>query len=185
GARRGAPARRARSRFASALRTHRGGCSGRVLCLWRGRGVWESWPRCDPLLRLPGLQVSCGTGTLMTQLRPPGAPERGRMFRGDARPRARVVAECEPDVIVSTYPAVTVVLARLRRTGVVSCPTVATITDLTGLFFWAQPGIDTHLVMYGESMHSVERIAGRGSVELVRPLISAEFLEPRCPIEAR
>jgi hypothetical protein len=39
--------------------------------------------------------------------------------------------------------------------------------------------------MYGESMPSVERIAGRGSVQLVRPLISAEFLEPRCPVEAR
>jgi processive 1,2-diacylglycerol beta-glucosyltransferase len=102
-----------------------------------------------------------------------------------SRPLARVIAAHEPDVIVSTYPAVTVVLARLRRVGEVSCPTVATITDLTGLFFWAQPGIDTHLVMYGESMSSVERIAGEGSVQLVRPLISAEFLEPRCPIESR
>ncbi len=102
-----------------------------------------------------------------------------------SRPLARVISAHEPDVIVSTYPAVTVVLARLRRVGEVSCPTVATITDLTGLFFWAQPGIDTHLVMYGESMSSVERIAGEGSVQLVRPLISAEFLEPRCPIESR
>ncbi len=102
-----------------------------------------------------------------------------------ARPLARRIAEYEPDVIVSTYPAVTVVLARLRRTGAVTCPTVATITDLTGLFFWAQPGIDMHLVMYGESMPSVERIAGEGSARLVRPLISAEFLEPRCPLEAR
>jgi UDP-N-acetylglucosamine:LPS N-acetylglucosamine transferase len=102
-----------------------------------------------------------------------------------SRPLARVIAEHDPDVVVSTYPAVTVVLARLRRTGEVSCPTVATITDLTGLFFWAQPGIDMHLVMYGESMPSVERIAGRGSVRLVRPLISAEFLQPRCPTEAR
>jgi processive 1,2-diacylglycerol beta-glucosyltransferase len=102
-----------------------------------------------------------------------------------SRSLARAIAEHEPDVIVSTYPAVTVVLAHLRRRSVVRCPTVATITDLTGLFFWAQPGIDTHLVMYGESMRSVERIAGRGSVQLVRPLISAEFLEPRCPIEAR
>jgi processive 1,2-diacylglycerol beta-glucosyltransferase len=102
-----------------------------------------------------------------------------------ARPLARRIAEYDPDVIVSTYPAVTVVLARLRRTGVVSCPTVATITDLTGLFFWAQPGIDMHLVMYGESMPSVERIAGRDSARLVRPLISAEFLQPRCPLEAR
>ncbi|MCW3019516.1 MAG: hypothetical protein JWN10_1824 [Solirubrobacterales bacterium] len=102
-----------------------------------------------------------------------------------SRPLARAIAEHDPDVVVSTYPAVTVVLARLRRTGAVRCPTVATITDLTGLFFWAQPGIDTHLVMYGESMRSVERIAGRGSVQLVRPLISADFLQPRCPAEAR
>jgi len=101
------------------------------------------------------------------------------------RPLARAVAAHDPDVIVSTYPAVTVVLARLRRTGTVSCPTVATITDLTGLFFWAQPGIDMHLVMYGESLRSVERIAGQGSVRLVRPLISAEFLEPRCAVAAR
>ncbi len=102
-----------------------------------------------------------------------------------SRPLARVIAAYDPDVVVSTYPAVTVVLARLRRIGEVRCPTVATITDLTGLFFWAQPGIDMHLVMYGESMRSVERIAGRGSVQLVRPLISAEFLQPRCPMEAR
>ncbi len=102
-----------------------------------------------------------------------------------ARLLARRIAEYDPDVIVSTYPAVTVVLAHLRRTGVVRCPTVATITDLTGLFFWAQPGIDTHLVMYGESVPSVERIAGQGSACLVRPLISAEFLEPRCPLQAR
>jgi processive 1,2-diacylglycerol beta-glucosyltransferase len=102
-----------------------------------------------------------------------------------SRPLARRIAEHDPDVIVSTYPAVTVVLARLRRRKVVDCPTVATITDLTGLFFWAQPGIDMHLVMYGESMPSVERIAGQGSVRLVRPLISADFLGPRCPLEAR
>jgi UDP-N-acetylglucosamine:LPS N-acetylglucosamine transferase len=102
-----------------------------------------------------------------------------------SRPLSRIIDEHEPDVIVSTYPAVTVVLARLRLTGEVSCPTVATITDLTGLFFWAQPGIDMHLVMYGESMSLVERIAGEGSVRLVRPLISAEFLQPRSPVEAR
>jgi processive 1,2-diacylglycerol beta-glucosyltransferase len=102
-----------------------------------------------------------------------------------ARPLARRIAEHDPDVVVSTYPAVTVVLARLRRTGAVRCPTVATITDLTGLFFWAQPGIDMHLVMYDESMPSVERIAGEGSARLVRPLISAEFLQPRCALESR
>ncbi len=102
-----------------------------------------------------------------------------------SRPLARTIAEHAPDVVVSTYPAVTVVLARLRRTGAVGCPAVATITDLTGLFFWAQPGIDMHLVMYGESMSPVERIAGRGSAQLVTPLISGEFSQPRCPLQAR
>jgi processive 1,2-diacylglycerol beta-glucosyltransferase len=102
-----------------------------------------------------------------------------------SRPLARTIAEHDPDVVVSTYPAVTVVLARLRRTGEVRCPTVATITDLTGLFFWAQPGIDMHMVMYGESLSSVERIAGRDSVKLVAPLISEEFLKDRCPLQAR
>jgi processive 1,2-diacylglycerol beta-glucosyltransferase len=102
-----------------------------------------------------------------------------------SRPLARCIVEHEPDVVVSTYPAVTVVLARLRRTQVVRCPTVATITDLTGLFFWAQPGIDTHLVMYGESLHSVERIAGEGSARLVRPLISSEFLDERSQAGSR
>jgi processive 1,2-diacylglycerol beta-glucosyltransferase len=102
-----------------------------------------------------------------------------------SRPLARNIAQYDPDVIVSTYPAVTVVLAHLRRTGAVGCPTVATITDLAGLFFWAQPGIDMHMVMYGESIASVERIAGQGSVRLVRPLISAEFLQPRSSLGAR
>jgi UDP-N-acetylglucosamine:LPS N-acetylglucosamine transferase len=102
-----------------------------------------------------------------------------------SRPLARRIAEYDPDVVVSTYPAVTVVLARLRRRGDVRASTIATITDLTGLFFWAQPGIDMHLVMYDESSSSVRRIAGPDSVELVRPLISAEFLQPRCPSAAR
>lgn len=102
-----------------------------------------------------------------------------------SRPLTRRIAAHDPDVVVSTYPAVTVVLARLRRTGAISCPTVATITDLTGLFFWAQPGIDVHLVMYGESMSPVERIAGAGSAQLVSPLISEEFSHPRCPLESR
>lgn len=78
-------------------------------------------------------------------------------------PLAHRIKEHSPDVIVSTHPAVTVVLAWLRRRGMVSCPTVATITDLTGLFFWAQPGIDMHLVMYEESIPAVERIAGRAA----------------------
>jgi processive 1,2-diacylglycerol beta-glucosyltransferase len=107
------------------------------------------------------------------------------LFRLGARRLRGRIAEHAPDVIVSTYPAVTVVLGRLRELGYVDSLTVATITDMTGLFFWAQRGIDMHLVMYDESVASVEKIAGSGSVRLVRPLIAAEFLEPCGRAEAR
>lgn len=96
-----------------------------------------------------------------------------------SRPLLRRITTHDPDVVVSTYPAITVVLGRLRRLGHVRCPAIATITDLTGLFFWAQPGVDMHLVMYGASIAPVERIAGPESARLVRPLISQAFLEPR------
>jgi processive 1,2-diacylglycerol beta-glucosyltransferase len=122
---------------------------------------------------------------LLDHVRPVRALATWLLCRFGSGPLTRTIAEYDPDVVVSTYPAVTVVLARLRRTGEVKCPTVATITDLTGLFFWAQPGIDMHMVMYGESLPSVERIAGRDSVRLVQPLISEEFLKPRCPRQAR
>jgi UDP-N-acetylglucosamine:LPS N-acetylglucosamine transferase len=109
----------------------------------------------------------------------------GLLWLFGSRRLARTIASYDADVVVSTYPAVTVVLARLRRMGKVSCTTLATITDLTGLFFWAQRGIDMHMVMYGESLRPVERIAGPGSARLVRPLIAAEFLEPVCQLTAR
>jgi processive 1,2-diacylglycerol beta-glucosyltransferase len=122
---------------------------------------------------------------LLKRVAPIRALARRLLYLFGSRPLARAIARHDPDVVVSTYPAVTVVLARLRRTGAVRCPTVATITDLTGLFFWAQPGIDMHMVTYGQSLPSVERIAGRGSARVVRPLISAEFLRSRCPVAAR
>jgi UDP-N-acetylglucosamine:LPS N-acetylglucosamine transferase len=101
------------------------------------------------------------------------------LCRLGAKALRREILGREPDVVVSTYPAITVVLSHLRRRRLIDVPTVATITDMTGLFFWAQRGIDTHLVMYDASVRDVERIAGRGSAQLVRPLIAADFLEPR------
>ena len=91
----------------------------------------------------------------------------------------REILRRDPDVVVSTYPAITVVLSHLRRRRLLDITTVAMITDMTGLFFWAQRGIDTHLVMYDASVRDVERIAGRGSAQVVRPLIAADFLAPR------
>ena len=107
------------------------------------------------------------------------------LTRLGARPLRRAIQQHDPDVVVSTYPVITVVLGYMRRRRMLVVPAIATITDMTGLFFWAQRGIDTHLVMYDASVAAVERIAGRGSVQVVSPLIAAEFLEPRDPATAR
>jgi UDP-N-acetylglucosamine:LPS N-acetylglucosamine transferase len=107
------------------------------------------------------------------------------LTRFGARPLRRAIEAHDPDVVVSTYPVITVVLAYMRRRRMLAVPALATITDMTGLFFWAQRGIDTHLVMYEASVAAVERIAGAGSVQVVRPLIAAEFLDPRDPAASR
>ena len=116
---------------------------------------------------------------MLGHLPPMRAVTKFALCRLGAKSLRREILAREPDVVVSTYPAITVVLSHLRRRRLLDLPTVATITDMTGLFFWAQRGIDTHLVMYEQSIGDVERIAGRGSAQIVAPLIAAEFLKPR------
>jgi len=116
---------------------------------------------------------------LLEHLAPVRAVTKFALCRMGAKSLRREILARDPDIVVSTYPAITVVLSHLRRRRLLDVPTVATITDMTGLFFWAQRGIDTHLVMYEQSVGDVERIAGRGSAQVVRPLIAAEFLKPR------
>ncbi len=119
---------------------------------------------------------------------------RSRMARGMAagslrrlgqRPLLRLVRDLDPDVIVSTYPAVTVVLGKLRKRGKLAIPTVATITDLAGLFFWAHPGIDLHLASWEESLAEVREVAGDAEVRHVGALTSSEFFTTRTKQAAR
>src|SRR3954447_19333823 len=96
-----------------------------------------------------------------------------------------LIAEHEPDVIVSTYPGVTAVLGMLRETRRLPVPVQSAITDLAGLRYWAHPGVDLHFVTHPESIEEVERLVGPGSVEWMRPPIGNEFLMPRTRGDAR
>jgi UDP-glucose 4-epimerase len=102
-----------------------------------------------------------------------------------ARGLLKQVAEREPDVIISTYPGVTVVLGMLREKRRLSVPVQSAITDLAGLRYWAHPGVDRHYVTHPESIEEVERLVGPGTVEWARPPISPEFLAPRTRRDAR
>jgi processive 1,2-diacylglycerol beta-glucosyltransferase len=109
----------------------------------------------------------------------------GSLRRFGARPLLRMIRELRPDVIVSTYPGVTVVLGMLRRQGRLAIPAVATITDLAGLFFWAHPGIDLHLTAWRESLEETRQIARGAEVRHVGALTSPEFFAERTKREAR
>jgi UDP-glucose 4-epimerase len=97
----------------------------------------------------------------------------------------RLIAAHEPDVIISTYPGVTAVLGMLREHRRLEIPVQSAITDLAGLRYWVHPGVDMHFVTHPESIEEVERLAGPGSVEWMRPPISRDFLMPRTRRDAR
>ncbi len=102
-----------------------------------------------------------------------------------ARGLLRSIAEHDPDVVISTYPGVTAVLGMLRENRRLPIPVQSAITDLAGLRYWVHPGVDLHFVTHPESIEEVERLAGPGSVEWMRPPISPDFLMPRTRADAR
>jgi len=101
------------------------------------------------------------------------------------RPLRRVIAEADPDLVVSTHPAVTNVLGFLRRRGRLNVPVVATITDFGVHALWAHPGVDLHLVMHDAVVPAVEGVAGRGSATAVSPIVGPEFAAAPARADAR
>ena len=97
----------------------------------------------------------------------------------------KLIEKHDPDVVISTYPGVTAVLGMLRENRRLLIPVQSAITDLAGLRYWAHPGVDLHFVTHPESIEEVEKLAGPGSVEWMRPPISRDFLMPRTRSDAR
>jgi processive 1,2-diacylglycerol beta-glucosyltransferase len=98
----------------------------------------------------------------------------------------RLIATSRPDVIVSTYPHVTEVLGRLRRSGRLRIPVCAAITDLAALDYWASTGVDVHLVTHPESIPEVRRVAGAATaIHCVHGFTRPEFRVPMATAEAR
>jgi processive 1,2-diacylglycerol beta-glucosyltransferase len=110
----------------------------------------------------------------------------GAILSGLGRRRLlRLVDRIDPDVVVSTHPALTCVLGRQRRRRRLTVPLVAPITDLADFAIWSHPGVDVHLVMHPHAIGPVERVAGPGSATLVRPLVAERFRAARDQAGAR
>jgi len=107
------------------------------------------------------------------------------LYRAGRRRLARRMRALHPDVVVSTHPALTAALGRMRRRGQLRAVLCATITDLTDNPMWCDPGTDLHVVMDPVAIPWVERHAGAGSAVAVRPLISPRFRLPGDAADAR
>ena len=104
-----------------------------------------------------------------------------------ARRRILELAERErPDVIVSTWPGGTEILARLRLSGELRVPVVSAITDLASLWWWAHEGVDLHLTTHPESRAEIHEIAGPDArIEVVRGLNDPAWAVPMEEDDAR
>lgn len=98
---------------------------------------------------------------------------------------ARTIAGFGPDLVVADYPVLSAALGQLRALGRLGVPVCSAISDPAGLYYWAHPGIDLHVLSWPESLAEVERIAGSGSAVAVRPLVDARFFSPPSRDEAR
>jgi UDP-N-acetylglucosamine:LPS N-acetylglucosamine transferase len=143
-----------------------------------------------------GMRVTYGSGRMLwlfdlqylvfARLAPTRALGQTLLYRLGGTRLLRFVQAEEPDAVVSTYPGVTEVLARLRRSGRLRIPVVSVITDLSSLRYWASPGVDLHLLTHPESVEEVRHIAGDETrVETVRGLNDPAFLSPPPPSVAR
>jgi UDP-N-acetylglucosamine:LPS N-acetylglucosamine transferase len=85
------------------------------------------------------------------------------------------IAAFRADVVVAEYPVLSAALGQLRALGRLQVPVCSSISDPAGLWYWAHPGIDLHLLSWPESLAEAEAIAGRGRAAVIRPLIDERF----------
>jgi UDP-N-acetylglucosamine:LPS N-acetylglucosamine transferase len=97
----------------------------------------------------------------------------------------RTIAESRADVVVVEYPVLSAALGQLRALGRLPVPVCSSISDPAGLYYWAHPGLDLHLLSWPEALEEVERIAGPGKAAAVRPLVDPRFSRAPPPAEAR
>lgn len=100
------------------------------------------------------------------------------MFRDDVR---KVIDAEKPDVVVSTHPAVTATLGRMRSLGTLETPTVAALNDAYPNGLWMSPGIDEHVFYVGNDVRRLPRtFAGRTGqqlhMSLARPPIEQKIV---------
>jgi UDP-N-acetylglucosamine:LPS N-acetylglucosamine transferase/UDP-2,3-diacylglucosamine pyrophosphatase LpxH len=97
----------------------------------------------------------------------------------------RLVENEDPDIVISTYPLTSAMLAWLRERGRVRVPCANIITDLAPHPMWIFDGLDVNFVMHPETVAMVHTMIGTPPLEVVAPPVSVRFHAPARRAEAR
>lgn len=86
----------------------------------------------------------------------------------------RLVADFQPDLVVSTYHLAGVATARLRASGELDAPAVTLVTQFAVHDLWIHPGTDLYLCI---TASAAAQLQGRTSapVEVCEPVVRPEF----------
>jgi UDP-N-acetylglucosamine:LPS N-acetylglucosamine transferase len=112
--------------------------------------------RLSPLLRMPAVMAD----TWLTK-----------------RKLRKAIKTFRPDTIVSVYPLASLVLGRMRKTGLLRVPVVTYLTDFAVHSLWVHPGIDRHLAVSEVSAQAAAHRKGKDA-RAHGPLVGDRFRDP-------
>lgn len=87
----------------------------------------------------------------------------------------RLIAERQPDVVISTFHLCGQITGRLRMSGQLSMPSLVVVTDFVAHRRWLHPGNDAFICVHQSVADDVKRRTGRPSF-VAAPPISPRFL---------
>ena len=96
-----------------------------------------------------------------------------------------LIEESDPDIVLSTYPLTSAMLASLKRRGKVTLPCANLVTDFAPHPMWMYPDLDDNYVMHISTVEMVSTMMEPSPTTVVAPLVARRFLGPSRREEAR
>ncbi|HLI57305.1 MAG TPA: glycosyltransferase, partial [Actinomycetota bacterium] len=90
-----------------------------------------------------------------------------------------------PDMVLSTYPLTSAMLASLKRRGKITLPCANLVTDFAPHPMWMYPDLDDNYVMHISTVETVATMMEPSPTTVVAPLVARRFLGPSRRAEAR
>ena len=102
-----------------------------------------------------------------------------------ARKIHQLIREDDPDIVLSTYPLTSAMLASLKRRGKVAIPCANLVTDFAPHPMWMYPDLDDNYVMHIATVETVSTMMAPSPTTVVAPLVARRFLGDSRRAQAR